>query len=63
MKKGGFDVGTVRVKLPTTYREIADSTSPQCVPFFSSSSSEWAIVEDSISLVVSHKNPLSKKAC
>lgn len=37
-------------------REIAVKPSLQCVSFLSSSSSEWAIVEDSISLVVSDKN-------
>lgn len=49
---------TLRLKVthpkPTTLeREIAVSASLQCVLFFSSSSSEWATAEDSISSVVS----------
>lgn len=42
-------------------REIAVKPSLQCVSFLSSSSSEWAIAEDSISLVVSDKNIVIKQ--
>lgn len=50
-KRGGLKVRAKVTHNPM--REIAVSTSLQCVSFLSSSSSEWAIVEDSISLVVS----------
>lgn len=54
---GGLANEAVRVELThKPLREIAVKPSLQCVSFLSSSSSEWAIVEDSISLVVSDKN-------
>lgn len=65
-RRGGFSKDAVRVKVNLSpLREIAVSSSLQCVSFFSSSSSEWAIVEDSISLVVSDKKlqHLSEKVC
>ena len=67
-KKGGGGGLMKRLRMKVTHnpmRELAVSTSLQCESFLSPSSSEWAIVEDSISLVVSDlkKKHLSKEVC